>query len=136
MTRVASPGRHAWAAVGAIGASRRCPALAACGVTDADPRSGGKAHRKRRNRPLFKRMSLTVGTLALALYVGAGSSAYAQDQQNNQPANPPSSSGAATQNQQNGSTSGSDMNMNDRSSRRHNRDNSMSGSSSMSNEDI
>jgi len=85
---------------------------------------------------LFKRMSLAVGTLALALYVGAGSSAYAQDQQNNQPGNPPSSSGAATQNQQNGSRSGSDMNMNDRSSHRHNQDTSMSGSSSMSNEDI
>lgn len=95
---------------------------------------------------MFKRMSLAVGTLALALYVGAGSSAFAQDQQNNQPNNPPSSSGAATQDQQNqqnaapqgqqnGTMNGSDMNSNDRSSRRRNRDNSMR-SSDMSGADV
>src|SRR5438128_4037382 len=112
---MATPGRLAWAAVRAACSSRRCPAPGPA-AKDADPWSGGKAHRIRRDRPLFKRISLAIGTLTFALCVGAASSVYAQDQQNNQPTNPPATSGATTQDQQSGATTGSDVGR--RSSRR------------------
>jgi hypothetical protein len=71
-------------------------------------------------------MSLAIGTLALALSMGAISSVYAQDQQNNQPTNPPASSGAGAQDQRNGGMNGSDTGR--RSSRRSRmRDSSMRG---------
>src|SRR5205809_883943 len=130
---MATPGRLAWAAVRAACSSRRCPAPGPAAV-DVDPWSGGKAHRIRRDRPLFKQMSFAVGTLALVLFVGAGTSVYAQDQQNNQPANPPASSGATTQDQQSGQTAtpqaqpnGADVNGR-RSRRERMRDNTMRGS--------
>jgi len=50
-----------------------------------------------------------MGALALALWVGAGSSVVAQDQQNSQPSSTPAASSAAATDQQNGGTNGGDM---------------------------